>query len=234
MPNILAVDTATEYCSVALYHDGRLEQRCERIPRKHNTRLFSMLREILPDGDLQSRAIDCLAWNRGPGSFTGLRIAASAVQGLAFAQQLPVASVSTLACLAQGLYSRGELSQDQRALVVLDARINEIYWGLYGCNEGLAVSLAAEGVGPPDVLPLSQAPGSGPVIACGDGLGQLDIAVLEAAGIKALLPEAAPAAVDIIPLAVQAFKRGDLCNACEVQPVYLRDEIGWKKLAEQG
>jgi tRNA threonylcarbamoyladenosine biosynthesis protein TsaB len=238
MPNILAVDTSTEFCSVALDIQGQIEQRCERIPRKHNQRLFTMLREILPDGDLSARGLDCLAWACGPGSFTGLRIAASAVQGLAFAHSLPVAGISTLACVAQGLYRRGDLSPVQHALVVLDARINEIYWGLYGCDEGIdegvAISLMAEGVGSPSQLPLIDVQQRGEFVVCGDGLQQLEETILLQAGAASLMPEAAPAALDLLPLARAAYAQGALVDPEQVQPVYLRDKIGWKKLSEQG
>ena len=101
MKTILAIETATEACSVALWRDQQVQQCHEIAPRQHNQRLFAMLQELLPDGRLVQQGVDAIAYGCGPGSFTGLRIAASAVQGLAFASKLPAIAVSTLACQAQ-------------------------------------------------------------------------------------------------------------------------------------
>ena len=101
MTGILAIDAATEACSVALYRDGEYRQCYERIPRQHSQRLFGMLRELLPSGNLRDQGIDAIAYGAGPGSFTGLRIATSAVQGLAYTNELPAVAMSTLACQAQ-------------------------------------------------------------------------------------------------------------------------------------
>ena len=97
MTGILAIDTATDACSVAAFVDGQIRELHEVIPRQHSQRLFGMLRELLPSGDLRSQGIGAIAYGCGPGSFTGLRIAASAVQGLAYANELPAVSISSLA-----------------------------------------------------------------------------------------------------------------------------------------
>jgi tRNA threonylcarbamoyladenosine biosynthesis protein TsaB len=114
MTAILAIETATDACSVALYRDGHYSQRHEVLPRQHNQRLFSMLGELLPAGSLRDQGIDALAYGCGPGSFTGLRIAASAVQGLAFASNLPALPVSTLACQVATALRQGSIDGRRR------------------------------------------------------------------------------------------------------------------------
>ena len=108
-----------------------------------------MLRELLADGDLRKHGIEAIAWGCGPGSFTGLRIAASAVQGLAFTNDLPVVAISTLACQAQTAYREGLVVEGECVLSTLDARINEIYAAPYRIEGGLAVSLADAVAGAP-------------------------------------------------------------------------------------
>lgn len=232
MTRILALDTSTDACSAAMSRDGQVESRYQLLPRKHNHLLFAMLAELLPDG-AESAGIDLLAYGQGPGSFTGLRIAASAVQGLAYTLELPVAGVSTLACLAQGALRRGLVSEDERLLVLIDARINEVYWGYYRFEQGLAVGCCDDQVSAPGSLP-EDLLDSG-AIALGSGLAYYDAlpASVRTAVVKQL-PDQWPDSVDLIPLAQRAAEKGELVSAQAVQPVYLRNEIHWKKLSEQG
>ncbi len=212
--------------------EGNIQTRYQVLPRKHNHLLFTMLAELLPNGASEA-GIELLAYGQGPGSFTGLRIAASAVQGLAYTLGLPVAGLSTLACLAQGALRRGVVSDGDRVLVLLDARINEVYWGYYKFVDGLASALVADQVMAPDSLPTDLLDGN--TIALGSGLAYFD--VLPAAVSAAVSRQVAdqwPDSVDLVPLADQAAARGELVTAQAVQPVYLRNEIHWKKLSEQG
>ncbi|MEP5763059.1 MAG: tRNA (adenosine(37)-N6)-threonylcarbamoyltransferase complex dimerization subunit type 1 TsaB [Halieaceae bacterium] len=235
MLNILALDTSTDACSVCLRRGDELLLRQELIPRQHNQRLFSMLREVLPEGPFEQAGIDLLAWAQGPGSFTGLRIAASAVQGLAYSNALPVVGVSTLACLAQGALRRGLVGQRDLVLVLLDARINEVYCGLYRFEAGLAVAVVDDCVCAPaevDEKLLKDAPR---VVALGSGLSYLaDLPVPVRAKIERAEPEQWPDSQDLLPLAEHRFSQGQAQLAAAVQPVYLRNEISWKKLSEQG
>lgn len=233
--NILALDAATDACSVALQANGRVIHRYELIPRQHNQRLFSMLREVLADGSPTDRGVDLLAYNHGPGSFTGLRIAASAVQGLAYSCNLPVVGLSTLACLAQGVWRRGLADPAAKILVLLDARINEVYWGLYACEAGLAVSLLADAVSEPGAIPVDLVAAGEPLVAVGSGICYLEqLAPGLRTGITLVLPEQWPDSLDILSLAERDSHRGKLLTAAQVQPVYLRNEIQWKKISEQG
>ncbi len=234
MTTILALDTSTDACSAALQRGSEVKSRYRLLPRKHNHLLFSMLAELLPDG-AAAAGIELLAYSQGPGSFTGLRIAASAVQGLAYTLQLPVAGISTLACLAQGALRRGAVTADEQVLVLLDARINEVYWGLYRFEDGLAVACQPDQVSAPADLPegmLAEVQGA---VALGSGLAYLDDLPRALSGsLLRSVPDQWPDSVDLLPLAAEALAEGELVSADAVQPVYLRNEIHWKKLSEQG
>jgi tRNA threonylcarbamoyladenosine biosynthesis protein TsaB len=233
MAAILAIETATDACSVAVYRDGEYQQCHELAPREHAQRVFGMLNELLPHGKLREQGIEAIAYGCGPGSFTGLRIAASAVQGLAFANDLPAIPISTLACQAATALRLGVIDGVAPVLSALDARINEIYAALYRFEEG---------------IPQLQ---WGPV-ACAPGALQLDTGndILDALGsgcnfiskfppglvaaLRSNSPAVEPEARDLVPIALEMLRRGEVQGAAQVQPVYVRDEISWKKLAEQG
>ncbi|GAB4353090.1 MAG: hypothetical protein Kow0060_03270 [Methylohalobius crimeensis] len=125
---ILAIETATEACSAALYLDGVVEERFQVAPRRHTHLILPMAEALLAEAGLTLSALDGLAFGRGPGSFTGLRIAAGVIQGLAFGADLPVVPVSTLAALAWQVFDEGAADC---ALAALDARMGEVYWGIY-------------------------------------------------------------------------------------------------------
>jgi tRNA threonylcarbamoyladenosine biosynthesis protein TsaB len=125
---ILAIDTSGEACSAALLTEKGLQQRLALEPRRHADLILGMVAALMEEADLRLRDLDALAFGRGPGSFTGVRIATAVVQGLAFGADLPVVPVSTLAGLAQGQHRRQGARQ---CLAALDARMGELYWGRY-------------------------------------------------------------------------------------------------------
>jgi tRNA threonylcarbamoyladenosine biosynthesis protein TsaB len=234
-PNTLAIDTSTDACSVALRIDGVESRRCELIPRQHSQRLFSMLAELLPGGDLHASGVELLAYCHGPGSFTGLRIAASAAQGLAYSNRLPVAGISSLACLALGAARSAGLADGTLLLPMLDARINEVYHGLYRYRDGRVHSLREDRVCAPADLSPGWESAVQPAVAVGSGLRYRD----ELPGsvrdnLFDELPELWPDARELLDLAADCLAAGQAVSAMDVQPVYIRDEIGWKKLADQG
>lgn len=234
MPNVLAIDTATDACSVALRMDGNISHRYEVIPREHSQRLLPMLQELMPGGALREQGVELLAFSHGPGSFTGLRIAASAVQGLAFSNDLPAVGLSTLACLAQGAWRRGLVESDARVLVLLDARIGEVYWGLYDFDGTSARALRADNLCAPGEVALEAEESTGPLVAVGSGLCYVDdLAVALAERLDRALPDLWPDSRDLLELADREYERGNLLGAAEVQPVYLRNKVQWKKLSEQ-
>jgi tRNA threonylcarbamoyladenosine biosynthesis protein TsaB len=233
MTGILAIETATEACSVALYLDGEVSERHELAPRQHSQRLFGMLEELLPGGDLRGRGVDAIAYGCGPGSFTGLRICASAVQGLAYTSELPAVAISTLACQAQTALREGLVAEDSAVLSVLDARINEIYYAVYSYSSGLPVLHAGpRACVPGRIEPFKECD---QLHVVGDGarfLQQFPTKVGQQ--IVSVFPTVLPSARDLLPLALASLQLGHTQSPRQVQPVYIRDEISWKKLAEQG
>jgi tRNA threonylcarbamoyladenosine biosynthesis protein TsaB len=129
---ILAIDTATEACSVALWNDGAICAHFEECPREHTQRILPLVKEILTQGNTALTDLDALAYGRGPGSFTGVRIGIGIAQGLALGAELPMIGVSTLATMAQGAW---RMTGATRVLAAIDARMGEVYWAEYTRDE---------------------------------------------------------------------------------------------------
>ncbi|MGO0308455.1 tRNA (adenosine(37)-N6)-threonylcarbamoyltransferase complex dimerization subunit type 1 TsaB [Endozoicomonas acroporae] len=218
---LLALDTATEACSVALNLDGDVIERFELTPRRHSRDLLPMVEDVLAQAGLSLKQLDALAFGRGPGAFTGLRVATAMVQGLAFAVDLPVVPVSTLAALAQqGLREH----QAAKVLSAIDARMDEVYWGAFSESDGLMVPVAAEIVTLPEnvVVPVMDG------YWFGMGTGWAFRHRLSATVVDCQI-EAWPRAHDIALLAAADFKRGKGLPAEQAMPVYLRDKVALKK-----
>lgn len=226
MARLLALDTSTEACSCALWLDGRVEEEFAVIPRQHAQRMLPMIDALLAANRLSLQELDTIAWGRGPGSFTGLRIAAGITQGLAFASGLPVVSVSTLAALA---LQHHLLHGSTRVFACIDARIDELYWGCFVIHEGLPVLTGDEGLCAPDALPVELLQlqfEDGAMPAAGSGLVYAD---RFAAPLRARLveqrPDLLPHAAAIARLAATDFAAGLAHAAHEAQPLYLRDKV---------
>jgi tRNA threonylcarbamoyladenosine biosynthesis protein TsaB len=233
MTGILAIDTATDACSVAVHVEGETREVYEVIPREHSRRLFGMLQGLLAGGRLREQGIDAIAYSCGPGSFTGLRICASAVQGLAYTNALPAIAISTLALQAQTALRLGLVDVDTVVLSMIDARINEVYHALFRFEEGLAVMQQGPVACAPQAVNIGAAPPRLQAVGSGCRFAQELPAELRSK-LQATHPQLLPAARDLVPLALAAYARGELQQPQQVQPVYVRDEINWKKLAEQG
>ena len=219
---ILAIESATAACSAALYVDGEISERHALAPREHALLILPMIDALLAEADVPVGALDAIAYGRGPGSFTGVRIAASVVQGIAFAADLPVVAVSTLATLALGAMRE---TGEQRVMAALDARMSEVYWGLFVQEpEFLTRLLGEECVCAPGAVILPEAGGWA---AAGSGWASYREELLERAGprVKRLLPGLEPRAADLVRLAVQGYHRGELLRAEDAVPVYLRDTV---------
>ncbi|MHA7817125.1 MAG: tRNA (adenosine(37)-N6)-threonylcarbamoyltransferase complex dimerization subunit type 1 TsaB [Pseudohaliea sp.] len=234
---VLAVETATDACSVALALGGELRSRHELVPRQHQQRLFAMLRELAGDRPLAALGLDLIAYGRGPGSFTGLRIAAAAAQGLAFSLGLPVAGIPTLGAQARTALRQGAVAPDAVILSTIDARIGELYWALYDAADGLPQALTAPGVCRPEALPVAAVAGAAagrPLYLVGSGAvlaGAFPAGLPPFAGVSpALLPEA----VDLVPLARASLAAGEAGGADTVAPLYVQGGDRWKTIAEQG
>jgi tRNA threonylcarbamoyladenosine biosynthesis protein TsaB len=222
MSTLLALDTATEACSVALLHDGKITSHYEVIPRLHAQKLLPMIQQLLSDAGITLQAVDAIAFGRGPGAFTGVRIAVGVVQGLAFALERPVLPVSNLAVLAQrALREQGA----RQVAAAIDARMDEVYWGCYRETDGEMRLVGAEAVLPPEAATLP-ADASGDWFGAGTGWGyEARIAVNLSGHDATLLPHAQ----DLLALARFAWERGEAIAADDAQPVYLRDKVATPK-----
>ncbi len=228
MAKILALDTSTDACSVALSIDGEIQEDFRIIPRQHTRQLLPMVDEMLTAAGLKVKQLDAIAFGRGPGSFAGIRIATGAAQGLAYAANLPVLPVSTLAAIA--LKAAREHKVD-RVVSTLDARMNELYLCAYELRDGLPVALVKEIVSAPGKVVL---PEGDDWFAAGKGWIYLEAMpenVQQAIGTPVM--DIYPTAGIMAELAQDAFARGEGVSAELAQPIYLRDEISWKKISEQ-
>lgn len=226
MVNILALDTSTEACSCALALDGEIHEDFAVIPRQHAQSILPMIRSLLAIHGLGFSDLDAIAWGRGPGSFTGLRIAAGVTQGIAFASSLPVVPVSTLAALALQHHER---CGDTNILSCIDARIDEVYWAAYQVRNGEPELVGEEQLTAPEQLPvdfLRQAFSQGVMAVAGNGLAykaRFPDAIQSLIGNQT--PDLLPRAAAIARLAIGAFTRGCVVSADAAQPLYLRDKV---------
>lgn len=230
---ILAVDTATEACSAALYINGELFECYQLAPREHTKLILQMVEQLLEQQQLSLKQLDALAFGRGPGSFTGVRIATGVVHGLAFASDLPVVPVSTLAAIAQ--YAHQQNGQSQ-VLAGIDARMGGIYWGAYALdNNGLMQLQGIEQIASPDAL---QLPDAGEWFGAGSAWSsyqsELQQRFAQTGPVRLLGNDSTllPHAAAMAELAAAEFVQGRALSAAQAQPVYLRDDVA-KKSSQQ-
>jgi tRNA threonylcarbamoyladenosine biosynthesis protein TsaB len=225
---ILAIDTATENCSVALLLDDTLYVRSEVAPRDHTKKVLPMVDEVLREAGVVLSDLDALAFGRGPGSFTGVRIGIGIAQGLAFGADLPMIGISTLAAMAQGSY---RLHGDTYVASAIDARMDEVYWGRFAREpDGSWSEIDSECVIAPDRLAewVDADPHTWGAAGTGWSAYQNQLAnlLIEVKPSGVLYPEAQ----DIAVLARYEFERGNTVAVEESAPIYLRDTVAWKKL----
>ena len=222
---ILAIETATDACSAALLIDDAVEQELHIAPREHAKIILPMIERLLATADLKVNQLDAIAFGRGPGSFTGLRIAAGITQGIAFGADLPVAPLSTLAALAQGCSREYNVTH---TLAALDARMQEVYWGMYQTSDNGLVELQdKEIVSPPDQVSI---PESGNWTGAGSGWQIYEGSLRTRCGqsVNAIYPDQRPEAQDIARLAVALITSGQTVPAEQAHPIYLRDNVADK------
>ncbi|MCX0433295.1 tRNA (adenosine(37)-N6)-threonylcarbamoyltransferase complex dimerization subunit type 1 TsaB [Aeromonas veronii] len=224
---ILTVDTATEACSAALLVGDKLFSRWEEAPRDHTRKILPMVQAVLEDAGISLSDLDAIAFGRGPGSFTGVRIGISVAQGLAFGAGVPLIGISTLAAMAQGAY---RLDGAQQVLTAIDARMNEVYFGRYELIDGRMQLVGDEVVSEPAALVDVRGKLAGPVTCVGTGFETYGETLSGLADELAVSQVRFPAAEDMLPLARAAWLAGEAVPVEQATPVYLRDKVTWKKL----
>jgi tRNA threonylcarbamoyladenosine biosynthesis protein TsaB len=215
---ILAVDAATEACSAALWIDGRVTEHFEVIGRGHADRLLPLVDEVLTAAGLRPRELDGVAFGRGPGGFTGLRIAAAVAQGLAAGAGKPVVPVSNLAALAVGAVIHGE---PPRVLACLDARMGEVYWAGFDCSGELPRLLGREQLTAPAAVEL---PAGGTWKGAGHGFAAWP-EIAERLGLVSVDAISLPRAAEIANIGAKVLASGGGVAPAEGLPVYLRDDV---------
>jgi tRNA threonylcarbamoyladenosine biosynthesis protein TsaB len=218
---ILALDTATEACSVSLAIGSRSIDRYVELERGHAEQLLPMVDSVLAEGGIALGALDAIAFGRGPGGFTGVRLAASVAQGLAFGAQVGVVPISDLAAVAQRVVQLTPAAR--RVLVANDARMKEIYWAWFEFD-GVLVSGAERVSAAAEVL-LTPEPG-GVWAAAGRGLLAWPALAerCRASGAE-LHVDLLPRASEVLALARLAVEAGEILDPADALPVYVRDRV---------
>jgi tRNA threonylcarbamoyladenosine biosynthesis protein TsaB len=207
-----AIETSTEWCSVALWRDGEIAALERLAGHRHSELALPMLESLLQGGK-----IDAVAFGAGPGAFTGLRIACALAQGLAFARGLPVLGVSTLEALAQE-------SGATRVVACIDARMREVYYAALEMRAGRWHETIAVQCVAPQSAP--RPPGEG-WVGCGGGFGIYE--ELLKSKVSVTRPEVHPTAVAVAQLAAPRLAAGEGVDAAAASPVYLRDKVAFTK-----
>jgi tRNA threonylcarbamoyladenosine biosynthesis protein TsaB len=217
---LLALETSTEFCSVALWRDGEVVERCELVGQKHSEVLIEMIDTLLRENGEKLKRLDGIAFGKGPGSFTGVRIACGATQGLALGANLPVVGVSTLEALA-------EATGRNRVVAALDARMNELYLAAYESRDGAWQTAIEPCLCKPEEAPIPDGDGwfgagSGFAVQ-GEAIGNRYAGRLDAVD-GTLIPRAS----SIARIASVRFERGEGLDAEFALPLYLRDKVALK------
>jgi len=232
---LLAIETSSPLGSIALGVGDDITERTIATPREQTTRVLAIINELLADAGLKLDDLDALVFGRGPGSFTGIRVAAAVTQGLSLASGRPIVSISSLAVLAQ----RGDNPNDaadaastvagsgvRRTLCCLDARMNEVYWASFTSVDGLVEAESEERIGPPEAV---TGPPS-PFLALGDGFAaysQVLAPVIKLA--EAVDTSMKPGARELLTLGAADVRAGRFVSLEAALPVYLREADAWRR-----
>ncbi|MFQ5994386.1 MAG: tRNA (adenosine(37)-N6)-threonylcarbamoyltransferase complex dimerization subunit type 1 TsaB [Acidiferrobacterales bacterium] len=214
---LLALDTSTEACSVAVMALDTVQERFE-LGQKHSSRILVMVEELLAETELTLTQLDALAFGRGPGSFTGLRIGTGVIQGLAFGADLPVVPISSLAALAVA-------QEAPRVLTAFDARMSEIYWAAYSCHaQGQIELIGSECVVTPEQVPV---PKEGDWLGTGSGWDRYHEVLMRRLGerVKGWRRQCYPRAQYVARLGAVGFDSGKAVSAEQALPLYMRDAV---------
>jgi tRNA threonylcarbamoyladenosine biosynthesis protein TsaB len=227
---ILAIETSTEYCSVALWQDGVVSERLELVGQKHSEVLMEMLDALLKEAGIKVKQVDGIAFGKGPGSFTGVRIACGVTQGLALGANVEVVGVCTLQALA-------EASGQDKVIAALDARMGEVYFAAYEKRDGEWVTVIE-----PCLCKAEDAPQLNGEGWCGVGSGFAVVSLTPAPqGLKVRYgnqlsgvdEQAVPQAAAIARIGARQFAKGNAVDAALALPLYLRDKVALKTVERE-
>jgi tRNA threonylcarbamoyladenosine biosynthesis protein TsaB len=218
--NLVALETSTEYCSLAVSRGAQLFEYSVHAGQRHSELALPALRELLQQAALDLESIEGIAYGAGPGSFTGLRIACGMAQGLALARNLPVAGVGTLLALAEDCGA-------DKVIACLDARMGEVYHAAYRRSSGNWIEMHAPSLYRPDAVP--QVEGRD-WTGCGSGFRVHAAALAQCyeGAISATDADAVPSAAAILRLATRVFAAGQGVDAAAAVPLYVRDKVALK------
>lgn len=223
---ILALDTATEACSVALGYKNHISRQFELSPRIHTQRILPMIDEILAQNQLKLTDVDYLAFGRGPGSFTGVRVGVSVAQGIAFGANLPVVEISNLLTMAEEARQKNGATE---VVALIDARMDEVYFAQfhYGEDCGWQNVVEEQVCSPEKAIAQIQPCAHLTVVGTGwEAYPQFSAANLPLVPSEITLPRAE----FMLSLAETAIEQGRVKSAMDIEPVYLRNEVTWQKL----
>jgi len=226
MPILLAIETSSELASCALLAGDAVTTRESSGVRTHSQAILPMVQALLADAGITLAQVDAIAFGAGPGSFTGVRTACGITQGLAFGANLPVLPLVTLDAMALACRERSGASE---ILVLLDARMGEVYWAQYRYADGWQTVVAPALSAPEAVAPVACAG----LVACGNGLTAYPQAFAASPFSIGALPDIVPHAADLVRLGALAFAAGQAVDAAAAQPLYLRNKIAYTSAERQ-
>lgn len=229
MANLLVFDTSTEWCSAAVINERGRFYVADKQPRKHAQLLMPMIEDVMQQAGMRPAELDGIAFGKGPGSFTGLRIAISVAQGLCLATGAKALGVSSLQALAWHA-----MQTTDAVLACMNAHMGEVFYAAYRSTDRAPEALLKDALCRPEGFDFKSFSKAGDWHAAGDGLSLLEAAAPEKmAEFPFQHPQLAPQAETLLDLAVMAWENGEFSEIDQQQPVYLRDSVAWKKLSEQ-
>lgn len=226
---LLAIETSSQTGSVALGIGDAVAERTIATAREQTASVLALVGDLLAEAGCALADLDALVFGRGPGSFTGLRVAAAVAQGLSLASSRPIVPVASLLAMAQRVLPDMVATSgtgNLRALCCVDARMGEVYTGLYRLESGLAVVEQAEAIGKPESVSCPD----DPFIAVGDGFAAYKDALADAvAAAREVDAGLVPRARDLLPLAAADVRAGRFATIESALPVYLREADAWRR-----
>ena len=219
--NLLGIDTSTRSTVLGLQLGSEVIDRTSPDVDTHSREILPSIESLVREAGIRIEDLDAIVFGQGPGSFTGLRIAVGVVQGLGYGLGLPVVPVSSMACIAQSVI---QTVNPSFVFVGLTARLEEIYYGAYKFEEGIAEGAIREGV--VDVSELPQLP-VGDWLGCGNAMSELGTKIQAVTGVsfKSISSETVPTIHNLLSIGSFKFSRGESVSAMQATPVYLREQV---------